>query len=145
MDTTINTDTDLMIPSVRRKVENFDRKISDYGLQKIIGTGTFGKVFLALLDGKPFAIKVLRKRKIIEFNQVDHIRNEKELLASIQHAFIVNLIESFQDEQNFYLVFDFIQGGEIFRLLRTENAFPNDVTLFYVAEIILAFEHLHKQ
>lgn len=43
------------------------------------------------------------------------------------------------------MVFDFIQGGEIFRLLRTENAFPNDVALFYVAEIILAFEHLHSQ
>jgi serine/threonine protein kinase len=55
------------------------------------------------------------------------------------------LIESFQDEQNYYLVFDFIQGGEIFRLLRKENLFPNDVALFYTAEITLAFEHLHSQ
>lgn len=83
------------VSHTRRKVENNDRKISDYDLQRIIGTGTFGKVFLAMLDGKPWAVKVLRKRKIIELNQIDHIKNEKELLASIQHPFIVNLIESF--------------------------------------------------
>jgi serine/threonine protein kinase len=90
-------------------------------------------------------VKILKKRKIIELNQIDHIKSEKELLASIQHPFIVNLQESFQDDQNFYLVFDFVQGGEIFRLLRKENMFPNDVALFYIAEIILAFEHLHSQ
>ena len=37
-----------------------------------------------------------------------------------------------------------MQGGEIFRLLRKEHQFPNDVALFYVAEITLAFEHLHS-
>lgn len=140
-----DTTNQLTISHDRRKVENKDRKISDYTLNKIIGTGTFGKVYMAILQGKAYAVKVLRKRKIIELNQIEHIKSEKELLASIQHPFIVNLIESFQDENNFYLVFDFIQGGEIFRLLRTENAFPNDVALFYVAEIILAFEHLHSQ
>ena len=50
----------------------------------------------------------------------------------------MNLIETFQDKLNLYLVFDFIQGGEIFRLLRKENLFPNDVALFYIAEITLA-------
>jgi serine/threonine protein kinase len=59
-------------------------------------------------------------------------------LACIDNPFIVNLIESFQDKLNLYLVFDFVQGGEIFRLLRKENLFPNDVALFYIAEITLA-------
>ena len=36
-----------------------------------------------------------------------------------------------------------MQGGEIFRLLRKENVFPNDVALFYIAEITLALEYLH--
>jgi protein kinase A len=48
------------------------------------------------------------------------------------------LVESFQDETNLYLAFDFVQGGEIFRLLRKENLFPNDVALFYTAEITLS-------
>ena len=58
----------LSVSHDRRKVENINRKITDYCLNKIIGTGTFGKVFLATLGEKPFAVKVLRKRKIIELN-----------------------------------------------------------------------------
>lgn len=125
-------------------MENKARKITDYQLIRIIGTGTFGQVFMAIRDGQSFALKKLAKSKIIELKQVDHIKNEKNILASVQHPFIVNLIESFQDDLNLYLVFDFVQGGEIFRLLRKENLFPNDVTLFYIAEITLALEYLHS-
>ncbi len=37
-----------------------------------------------------------------------------------------------------------MQGGEIFRLLRRENLFPNDVALFYITEIVTALEYLHS-
>lgn len=93
---------------------------------------------MAICDGKSYALKMLNKRKIIELKQTDHIKNEKNILAMVHHPFIVNLVESFQDKLNLYLVFEFVQGGEIFRLLRKENLFPNDVALFYVAEITLA-------
>ena len=112
---------------------------------RIIGTGTFGKVYLAILDGKAFALKILHKKKIIDLKQIEHIKNEKNILACADNPFIVNLIESFQDKFNLYLVFDFIQGGEIFRLLRKENLFPNDVALFYIAEITLAIQYLHDR
>lgn len=88
---------------------------------------------------------MLAKRKIIELKQIDHIKNEKNILAGISHPFIVNLVEAFQDSEKIYLVFDFVQGGEIFRLLRKENSFPNDVALFYVAEITLALQFLHQK
>jgi serine/threonine protein kinase len=50
----------------RRKVENDKRKIEDYQLVRIIGTGTFGKVYLSILQGKSYALKILSKKKIIE-------------------------------------------------------------------------------
>ena len=46
---------------VRRQVENPNRKITDYHLLRVIGTGTFGKVYLALLNGQPVALKALKK------------------------------------------------------------------------------------
>ena len=49
----------------RRDVENPSRKITDYHLLRVIGTGTFGKVYLALLDGQPMALKALKKTQII--------------------------------------------------------------------------------
>lgn len=81
--------------SNRRKVENNKRKIAEYNLVRIIGTGTFGRVYFATMHGQSFAIKFMSKRKVIELDQVEHINNEKNILASVNHAFIVNLVESF--------------------------------------------------
>lgn len=67
----------------RRKVENKDRKLSDYQLIRVIGTGTFGRVFCAMYKGKSYAVKVLKKQKIIKLDQVSNIKNEKNILASI--------------------------------------------------------------
>jgi serine/threonine protein kinase len=52
--------------------------------------------------------------------------------------------ETFQDKTNLYFVFEYVPGGELFRLLRREKLFPNDVALFYAAEVVLALEHLHS-
>ena len=79
----------------RRPVENPERTLGEYQLVRIIGTGTFGKVYLALLKGKSYALKMLHKRKVIELRQIDHIKNEKNILADVQHPFIVNLVETF--------------------------------------------------
>jgi serine/threonine protein kinase len=49
-----------------RLKENKDRKFSDFEIIKIIGIGTFGKVFLATLDGRPVAIKQMKKKHILE-------------------------------------------------------------------------------
>jgi serine/threonine protein kinase len=53
------------VSSNRRQVENRKRTVNDYHLVRVIGTGTFGKVYLAILDGKSYALKMLHKRKII--------------------------------------------------------------------------------
>ena len=51
-----------------------DRTIEDFKLLKVIGTGTFGKVFLAMLDGKAVALKALKKTQLIELKQVEHVK-----------------------------------------------------------------------
>ena len=89
------TTVDRSSAAERRQVENTSRKLSDYQLVRIIGTGTFGKVYLTILDGKSYALKMLNKRKIIELKQCDHIKNEKNILAGVNHPFVVNLVESF--------------------------------------------------
>lgn len=75
----------------RRPVENANRKVSDFQLIRVIGTGTFGKVYLALINGQPVALKALKKTQIINLRQIEHIKHEKGLLAQIFNPFIVNL------------------------------------------------------
>ena len=75
----------------RRKIENPDRKFSDFKIMRIIGTGTFGKVYLALLGDNPVALKSLKKSYVIQLKQVDHIKSEKGILSEIEYPFIVNM------------------------------------------------------
>ena len=59
----------------------------------LAGTGTFGRVFLVkhIASGNFFALKVLRKMEVVRLKQVDHIKNEKQILSAVCHPFIVSL------------------------------------------------------
>ena len=80
-----------LINAQKRNVENPNRKITDYKLLRVIGTGTFGKVYLATLGSQVVALKALKKTQVIELKQVDHIKMEKSILSQVHHPFIVNL------------------------------------------------------
>lgn len=51
---------------------------------------------------------------------------------------------TFQTDTHVYLILKYVCGGEIYRLLRSEKYFINDVALFYIVEIILAISHMHS-
>ena len=92
-----------------------------------------------------YAVKVLSKHEIIERRQVAHAIGERMiLLRSLDNPFLVGLKFSFQTETNLYLVTDFKTGGELFWHLQRETRFSEERSRFYVAELILALEHLHK-
>jgi serum/glucocorticoid-regulated kinase 2 len=69
---------------------------------------------------------------------------EREILAKIDHPFIVKLHYAFQTETKLYLVMDFINGGELFFHLKREGRFLEDRVRFYAAECFLALKHLHE-
>ena len=72
----------------------------------MIGKGTYAKVCLVTrkTDGELFAMKILKKKYIIEKNQEQHILTEKQILAGINHPFLVKMVSCFQDEKKLYFV-----------------------------------------
>lgn len=68
-------------------------KLSDFQIQKVVGRGTFGKVFLVQKKdtGDVFAMKSLRKDVIIEYDQVESTKLEKEILLKADHPFLVGM------------------------------------------------------
>ncbi|KAJ3550658.1 hypothetical protein NMY22_g330 [Coprinellus aureogranulatus] len=121
-------------------------RLSDFIIQRTLGTGSFGRVHLARSKHnlRFYAIKVLNKERIVRLKQVEHTNNEMNMLESVQHPFIINLWGSFQDSGNLYMVMDFVPGGELFTLLRRSNRFPDPVAKFYAAEVALALNYLHS-
>jgi p70 ribosomal S6 kinase len=66
-------------------------------------------------------------------------------LEAVKHPFIVDLIYAFQTGGKLYLILEYLSGGELFMHLEREGIFMEDTASFYLAEIILALEHLHCQ
>ena len=119
----------------------------DFELIKVIGRGSFGKVMMVRKkDGSPkiYAMKILRKKAIVERNQVEHTRAEREILEEIDHPFLMGLHYAFQTPAKLYLVMDMITGGELFFHLKNERRFKEPRARLYAAEILLGLEHLHS-
>jgi serine/threonine protein kinase len=86
---------------------------------------------------------MLSKIEVVRLRQVQHIVSEKNILAKINFPFIVNLLCTFQDQKNVFLLEEYVIGGEMFSHLRRAGRFSNEMTKFYAAEITLALEYLH--
>ena len=95
-------------------------------------------------SNKVYAIKMLKKSEIIRLKQVDHIHNEYKILSSLNHPFIVEMKGVIPTDPKFlHFILEFIQGGELFTILRTQGNFPIEQAKFYAAHITTIFEYLH--
>ncbi|KAL7523620.1 hypothetical protein ACHAWF_000599, partial [Thalassiosira exigua] len=114
-----------------------------------LGVGTFGKVRLVRhrKTGVPYTLKMLNKREIIGHHQVEGVIREKNIMTSIDHPFVVNLICTFQDDRHLYMLIELVQGGELFSVIHTEtrDGIPNANSRFYAACILESLAHLHHR
>ncbi|KAL2132016.1 hypothetical protein VTI74DRAFT_4300 [Chaetomium olivicolor] len=119
-----------------------------YETVKNLGKGSFGVVRLVrgmTGSGKVFAMKVIKKSKMLRSSQEGHLRAERDILvASEGSRWIVPLVASFQDISNLYLVMEYMPGGDFLSLLIREDTLHESVARFYVAEIILCVEAVHS-
>jgi serine/threonine protein kinase len=121
---------------------------NDFKPLKLLGRGSFGEVLLVRLKAtnKIYAMKILEKKLLKIKKQQNHTKTERDLMVRINCPFIVNLKSAFQDETNLYLVSEFMQGGDMFFHLHDGGivTFSTEKTRFYIIELILALEFLHK-
>uniref|UniRef100_A0A452UI14 non-specific serine/threonine protein kinase n=1 Tax=Ursus maritimus TaxID=29073 RepID=A0A452UI14_URSMA len=113
---------------------------------KTLGIGAFGEVCLACkVDTHAlYAMKTLRKKDVLNRNQVAHVKAERDILAEADNEWVVKLYYSFQDKDSLYFVMDYIPGGDMMSLLIRMEVFPEHLARFYIAELTLAIESVHK-
>jgi len=121
---------------------------SHFELLRVLGQGSFGKVFLVRKirgkdSGHLYAMKVLKKATLKVRDRV-RTKLERNILAEVQHPFIVKLQYAFQTEGKLYLILDFLRGGDLFTRLNKEVMFTEEDVKFYLAELALALDHLHS-
>lgn len=116
---------------------------------RILGMGTFGKVWLVVdtTNNKPFALKLMDKRECIEYGQHEGVIREKNILANIDHPFLLKMWGSYQNDKQLMMLLDLIQGGELFGVIHSSrgDGVSNDDAVFYAACILEGLGHLHER
>ena len=94
--------------------------LADFDILRTLGTGSFGRVHLVQSkhNQRFYAVKVLKKPQVVKMKQVEHTNDERRMLSDVKHPFLITLWGTFQDWKSLYMVMDFVEGGELFSLLR---------------------------
>ncbi|KAK2973223.1 hypothetical protein RJ640_004233 [Escallonia rubra] len=87
---------------------------------------------------------VLKKADMIRKNAVESILAERDILISVRNPFVVRFFYSFTCRENLYLVMEYLNGGDLYSLLRNLGCLDEEVARVYIAEVVLALEYLHS-
>jgi protein kinase A len=120
--------------------------LSHYEVKQTLGTGSFGRVRLALKKGTSeyYALKILKKNEILRLRQTDHVFSEFSVLKNLRHPFLVSLVSFTQDDRCLYFCLELVQGGELFSYLRTVGKLVPPHAKVYAAQVVCMFQYMHS-
>ncbi|XP_075900034.1 protein kinase C theta type isoform X2 [Nelusetta ayraudi] len=122
--------------------------LDDFVLHKMLGKGSFGKVFLAELvhNGKFFAVKALKKDVVLMDDDVECTMVERRVLSlAWENPFLTHLHCTFQTKENLFFVMEFLNGGDLMFHIQNCHKFDLHRATFYAAEIICGLQFLHSR
>lgn len=117
-----------------------------YELGRLLGQGTFAKVYFArsLRTGQSVAIKMIDKEKILRVGLVDQIKREISVMRLVRHPYIVQLYEVMATKTKIYFVMECCKGGELFNKV-AKGKLKEDVARKYFHQLIDAVDFCHSR
>ena len=114
-------------------------KFSDFEILKVIGEGSFGRVYKGKKKdtGEIFALKVMKKTDLIHNNQVKYAVSEASIMKELDHPYILKLVFSFQTPSNLYMAIEYCENGDLAEILDSKNLLDEEITKFIIAELVL--------
>jgi hypothetical protein len=135
-------------------------QLKDLQKHVMLGHGTFGRVWLVSVKspsvngGSPegsskivFALKIQSKYALLENRMAKSVVQERDIMASLHHPFIIQLVHSYQDETYVYMLLKLVQGGELYSALNRGKAHgvPEPQAKFYAACIFEGLTYMHRR
>jgi len=120
--------------------------MNKYELGKLLGQGTFAKVYLAthLESGENVAIKVIDKEKVLKSGLIDQIKREISVMRLVRHPNIVQLYEVMASKTKIYFAMEYVKGGELFDKL-AKGKLKEGVARKYFQQLMGAVEFCHSR
>uniref|UniRef100_A0A8C6WHA1 Protein kinase domain-containing protein n=1 Tax=Neogobius melanostomus TaxID=47308 RepID=A0A8C6WHA1_9GOBI len=119
-----------------RQVKKTRIKREDFDILKVIGRGAFSEVAVARMRStqQVYALKIMNKWDMLQRGETACYQEEREVLLRGDRRWITELHYAFQDDNYLYLVMDYYVGDHL----------PEDMAQFYLAEMVLAIDSVHR-
>lgn len=122
--------------------------LKDFNLVKLVGKGSFGKVFLvsSKATNEFFAMKALKKDVVLQDDDVECTLLERDVCKlGIRNPYLTKLFCTFQNEEFLFFLMEFLNGGDLMFHIVESKKFSEDRARFYAAEILCGLQFLHGQ
>jgi len=128
---------------------NHQWKLSDFEIGTPLGRGKFGRVYLAREKRTEYivALKMMFKSELVKEHMEHQVRREIEIQTHLDHPNILKLLTYFWDEKKIYLILEFAQEGELFKVLNSQphKRFDEPTAAFYLRQVAEALRYCHSQ
>ena len=143
-------DFDAIKSVVAKSQEEVKLTMDDLNMVRILGAGTFGKVWLVTRkpEGKEaYALKVQVKKQLIEYNQAEGVIREKNIMVKLDHPFIIKMVSHRKDDDKLYMLLKMYQGGELQTVIHTDtrDGIPEWAAKFYAANMLEGLSYMHHR
>ncbi|KAK7385614.1 hypothetical protein VNO78_31346 [Psophocarpus tetragonolobus] len=120
--------------------------LQKYELGRLLGQGTFGKVYYArsTITNQSVAVKVIDKDKVIKTGQVDHIKREITVMRLVKHPNVIELFEVMATKSKIYFVMEYAKGGELFKMV-AKGKLKEEVAHKYFRQLVNAVDFCHSR
>jgi serine/threonine protein kinase len=124
------------------------KKVGNYLLVAKIGQGQFGKVYKGVMiddQKKVFAVKCIEKKKL-EGNKILNrlFQTEMSVMSKINHPNIMHLYEFMETGNNYYLVIQYCNNGDLESYLKKMGKLSEEEAVYFLMQIMNGFQELHK-
>lgn len=130
---------------VSREVKQMEKKssilMSRYELGRMLGQGTFGKVYHAknIASGQSVAIKIIDKEKVLKVGMIDQIKREISIMRLVRHPNVVQLYEVMASKTKIYFAMEYVKGGELLNKV-TKGKLEEDLARRYFQQLVGAVD-----
>ncbi len=117
-----------------------------YTTGDILGQGSYSVVKLGkrLSDGKRVAVKIVSRNRLLREDELS-LRIEVEVLMSLNHPNIVQALDFFEESDYFYVVLEYLEGGELFERLMQKEVYTESEARDLFTVLLQAVKHCHDR
>ena len=121
--------------------------LSDYQIKETIGKGTFSVVKLGInkTTKEKVAIKILKKKKIVNPSEISRLNREISILKQLNHINLIKTYKINQDYENYYIFMEYCENGELFNYIVDKQKLDEDESAYFFYQLINGLNYIHHK